>query len=187
AEPFQLKNEQAYISASIGVVLYPMDAGDADGLIRKADQAMYAAKHAGKNQFHYCTREMDERAHFRLQITKELRKAIRERQLAVHYQPVLDLRSGQVWKAEALLRWTHPSWGYVPPAQFIPLAEEAGLIQALGDWVFREAALCCKRCSEQRGQPFQVGVNKSPMQFNTREGDSNWVNRSEEHTSEHQS
>ena len=123
---------------------------------------------------------MDERAHRRLQIINELRKAIREQHLTVHYQPILDLTNGQVWKAEALLRWTHPVWGEVPPAQFIPLAEEAGLINTLGNWVFREAALCCKRCIEQAGHAFQMGINKSPMQFTTREADGNWLQFLEE-------
>ncbi len=175
AEPFHLRKETAYISGSIGLALYPMDALDAEDLIRKADQAMYAAKRAGKNQFHYFTKEMDDRAHFRLQIINELRKAIREQKLAVHYQPVLDLKSGKVWKAEALLRWNHPDWGDISPTQFIPLAEEAGLMQALGNWVFREAAGCCKRCNELTKHPFQMGINKSPLQFTKRGSDSNWL------------
>jgi diguanylate cyclase (GGDEF)-like protein/PAS domain S-box-containing protein len=175
SESFHVGKDVAYISGSIGVALYPLDTKSADELIRKADQAMYAAKYSGKNQFHYFTKEMDDSAHLRLQITNELRRALQGNQLVVHYQPVLDLHSGRVVKAEALLRWTHPVLGDIGPAQFVPLAEEAGLIQKLGNWVFREAALCCKRCSDRLGGSFQIGVNKSPMQFMARESDSNWL------------
>ncbi|MDQ9169872.1 PAS domain S-box protein [Oxalobacteraceae bacterium R-40] len=175
AETFHLGKEIGYISGSIGVSLYPMDAETPEDLIRKADQAMYAAKHTGKNQFNYFTKEMDDRAHNRLRITNELRHALQFGQLAVHYQPVVDLKSGEIAKAEALLRWHHPILGNIEPAEFIPMAEESGLIKQIGNWVFKEAAICCKQCKDQTGKNFQIGVNKSPIQFMAREMESNWL------------
>lgn len=173
-EPFAIGDDITYVSGSIGVGMYPLDAGGAEELIRKADQAMYAAKRAGKNQFHYFTKSMDDKAHARLHITNELRRALQAKQLAVHYQPVLDLHSGQIVKAEALLRWYHPDFGEIMPEDFIPLAEESGLIQSIGAWVFREAALCCKHCNEMSEVPFQIGVNKSPIEFMTHEPNNSW-------------
>ncbi|MGV3741435.1 MAG: putative bifunctional diguanylate cyclase/phosphodiesterase, partial [Burkholderiaceae bacterium] len=175
AEPFHLGKDTGYISGSIGVSLYPMDASAPEDLLRKADQAMYAAKHTGKNQFNYFTKEMDERAHARLWITNELRHALRNRQLEVHYQPVVDLNSGQIVKAEALLRWRHPKLGNIEPAEFIPMAEESGLIKQIGNWVFKQAAMCSKQCAQSTGRPFQIGVNKSPIQFMARDADANWL------------
>jgi EAL domain-containing protein (putative c-di-GMP-specific phosphodiesterase class I) len=155
--------------------MYPLDGHTSEELTRKADQAMYAAKQTGKNQFNYFTREMDDRAHLRLKLTNDLHSALLLNQFEVHYQPVVDLHSGRITKAEALLRWRHPVLGKVEPSLFIPLAEESGLIRTIGNWVFREAAWFSKRCSEHLGMPFQISVNKSPMQFMSREVDDNWL------------
>ncbi|HEY8607812.1 MAG TPA: EAL domain-containing protein [Noviherbaspirillum sp.] len=173
-KPFMIGREVAYISASIGITMCPTDASAPEELIRKADQAMYAAKHGGKNRFSYFTLSMDEKAQRRLRLANELRGALRANQLSVYFQPVLDLQTGQVVKAEALLRWHHPQLGNVDPAQFIPLAEETGTINAIGDWVFREAAAWAQRWSSKLGTPFQVGVNKSPVQFLAQE-EEGWV------------
>jgi diguanylate cyclase (GGDEF)-like protein/PAS domain S-box-containing protein len=166
-QPFQLGNEVAYLSGSIGITIYPNDASSPEELIRNADQAMYGAKHAGRNQFRYFTRSMQEKAHARLRLAGELRGALAAGQLEVYYQPVVDMANGQIVKAEALLRWHHPALGAVDPGEFIPLAEESGLILEIGDWVFRQAAGCARRWSEQLGTVFQIGVNKSPVQFMT--------------------
>ncbi len=174
AEPFQLGSEPTSVSASIGVAWYPDDAETHDELLRKVDQAMYFAKQAGKNQFAYFTREMDEKAHRRHRLMNELRRALHENHFEVHYQPVVDAESGRIWKAEALIRWNHPELGYIEPAQFIPLAEEAGLINVIGDWVFREAAMHARQWSTLIGAPFQIAVNKSPIQFRLGQKDS-WV------------
>lgn len=174
-EPFQIGNDVAYLSASIGISLFPLDAVNFDEMIRKADQAMYAAKQSGKNQFHYFTREMDEKAHLRLRLINELRFALKKNQLTVHYQPVVNLKDGQIFKAEALLRWHHPKLGDINPSEFIPLAEDSGLIKQIGNWVFKQAALCCKHCSDHMRMPFQIGVNKSPLQFMSRDTDSDWL------------
>ena len=165
AEPFQLGSEVAYISASIGITLYPNDASDIDTLMKNADQAMYAAKKQGRNRFSYFTPLLQEAAQARLQLSKDLREAISDKQFTAHFQPIIDLSSGRIHKAEALLRWQHPVRGQVNPMDFIPLAEETGLINEIGDWVFKESARRAKDWSTQFGEDFRVSVNMSPVQF----------------------
>jgi diguanylate cyclase (GGDEF)-like protein/PAS domain S-box-containing protein len=174
SEPFRIGTEYVYVSGSAGIALFPDDAESAEELIRKADQAMYAAKNNGKNQFSYFTRLMDERAHHRLRLISELRRALDLGQLSVAYQPVVELATDRVIKAEALMRWHHPLYGNIEPAYFVPLAEEAGLILEMGDWIFREAASSAKRWSHALGTPFLIGVNKSPLHFLSKEQDT-WV------------
>lgn len=175
AAPFSLRKEAAYISGSVGIAIYPDDGGTSEELIRKADQAMYAAKQAGKNQFSYFTRSMDENAHSRLALFNELRGALGAGQLQVYYQPVVDLKRGEILKAEALLRWNHPRLGPVAPSRFLSLAEESGIINEIGNWVFHEAVSCAKRWSQRLGEPFQIGVNKSPVQFLSETADADWL------------
>lgn len=162
---FQVKKNQAHVTASIGVALYPIDAADPEDLLRRADQAMFAAKRNGKNQFCYFKQSMDEKAHRKLRISNELHHALDKGQMAVHYQPIVDLANGRIIKAEALLRWKHPTLGMVEPSVFIPYAEEAGLIGRLGDWVFAQAAQAARRWSTHTGEAFQVSINKSPVQL----------------------
>ncbi|OWW20532.1 EAL and GGDEF domain-containing protein [Noviherbaspirillum denitrificans] len=173
--PFHLGNEVAYVSGSVGITLYPNDASTPEELIRNADQAMYAAKAGGRDQFSFFTRSMQEHAHARLRLGGDLRNALRDGQLRVYFQPVVDMHSGRIVKAEALLRWLHPTLGPVEPAEFIPLAEESGMINEIGDWVFRQAADCALRWSKELGVPFQVGVNKSPVQFLTQSREDSWM------------
>jgi diguanylate cyclase (GGDEF)-like protein/PAS domain S-box-containing protein len=165
AEPFQLGDEVAYISASIGITLYPNDATTVEELLKNADQAMYVAKGQGRNQYSYFTAALQDAAQERRRITHDLRGALAANQFMVYFQPILDLATGRIQKAEALLRWQHPIRGMVDPAEFIQLAEETGLIHEIGDWVFKEAARWAKRWSDQFGNDFQVGVNVSPVQF----------------------
>jgi diguanylate cyclase (GGDEF)-like protein/PAS domain S-box-containing protein len=165
AEPFQLEQEQAYVTASIGITLYPNDAKDVDELIRNADQAMYAAKERGRNRFCYFTPALQEAALHRLRLINDLRHAMAENQLALHFQPIVELATGRIRKAEALLRWTHPVRGAVSPLEFVPLAEHSGLIGPIGEWVFREAARWAKRWHPLLPEGFQVSVNESPVQF----------------------
>ena len=174
-KPFHLGNEVAYVSGSIGITLYPDDGMHPEELIRNADQAMYAAKAGGRDQFSFFTRSMQEQAHARLRLGGDLRNALNAGQLCVYFQPVVDLRSGRIVKAEALLRWQHPTLGAVEPAEFIPLAEESGMINEIGDWVFRQAADCSVRWSDKTGTLFQVGVNKSPVQFLTQAREDTWA------------
>ena len=175
SRPFGIASDAVQISASIGVAIAPSDATTADDLVRKADLAMYAAKSLGKNQFSYFMPEMDDRAHQRLRISGELRRALSAGQLSLHFQPVVDLRTGMLAKTEALLRWTHPTMGSVEPSVFIPIAEEAGLMPDLGNWVFREAATWAKHWSMRTGCTFEVAVNKSPAQFGRRALETDWL------------
>lgn len=172
--PFRIGSEVVYLSASIGITLYPNDAANAEHLIRNADQAMYVAKNGGRNQFSYFTSFMQREAHDRLRLIGDLRKALDAGQLRVYYQPVIDLASGRIAKAEALLRWQHPRLGMLEPMRFISFAEEAGLITEIGNWVFEEAANCSLHWGRRLGSPFQISVNKSPVQFLSRSKGVNW-------------
>lgn len=176
AQPFHIGANSARVTASIGIALYPVDGLEANELGRKADHAMYAAKAAGKNQFCYFTRSMDEIAHTRLRMSNELHHALDLDQLSIHYQPIVNLKNGRVVKAEALLRWQHPSLGDIMPSAFVPLAEENGLIGQMGTWIFQEAALKSKQWSELTGEKFQVSINKSPVQFMARDTKTDWLN-----------
>ena len=163
--PFDLGQERAYISASIGIALYPPDATDISQLLAHADQAMYASKHAGRNRFSYFTPDLQEAALARQTMASDLRAAISAQQFEILYQPIISLKTGAVHKAEALLRWRHPSRGLLSPAEFIPFAESNGLIVDIGDWVFREAARQVRHWQQAIDPRFQVSVNKSPVQF----------------------
>jgi diguanylate cyclase (GGDEF)-like protein/PAS domain S-box-containing protein len=165
AEPYALGMETAYISASIGITLYPDDARDVDELLKHADQAMYAAKEQGRNRFNYFTPSMQELARYRMRLVQDLRTAVGNKEFEVNYQPIVELTSGRVFKAEALIRWYHPQRGQVSPAEFIPLAEDTGLIIDIGNWVFEQAAMQSVRWREQYGNNIQISVNKSPIQF----------------------
>ncbi len=164
AEPFQLNDKEVFVSVSIGVTIYPNDAIDADTLLKNADQAMYAAKNAGRNQFVYFTHSMQEMVLKRVRMAADLRIALQAEQIWVAYQPILDLKTGRIVKAEALARWSHPS-GLISPAEFIPIAEHTGLIIDIGQWIFQQAMVQVKRWQEMYLPDFQIGVNKSPVQI----------------------
>jgi diguanylate cyclase (GGDEF)-like protein/PAS domain S-box-containing protein len=165
ARPFELGGEKVFISASVGIALYPPDADNVDELLARADQAMYASKKAGRNRFSWFTPDLQEAALARQSIAADLRAAIAARQFEIVYQPILCLATGTVRKAEALLRWRHPTRGLLGPAEFIPFAESNGLIVEIGDWVFREAARQVQQWQRTIHPAFQVSVNKSPVQF----------------------
>jgi diguanylate cyclase (GGDEF)-like protein/PAS domain S-box-containing protein len=165
ALPYDLDGDTAYVSASIGVAHYPRDAADADNLIKHADQAMYSAKSAGGNQYGYFLPSMQHAALTRRRLVNHLHDAISERQLHVAYQPIVDLKDGSVAKAEALLRWVHPKDGTIPPNVFIPLAEEIGMINQLGEWVCREALQALAGRLQARKPTFKISINFSPLQF----------------------
>lgn len=167
AEPFQLEEELAFISVSAGITLYPNDAETLDDLFKFADQAMYAAKASGRNRFHYFTPALQQEAENRMRLTRDLRSALAEQQFVVHYQPIIELATGHVHKAEALIRWLHPQRGLVSPDKFICIAEETGLINEIGDWVFRQAAQLIRHLRMNGHPAFQISVNKSPVQFHS--------------------
>jgi len=165
AEPFRLGDEVVYISASIGITLYPSDATEIEVLVQNADQAMYAAKRDGRNRCSYFTPSMQEAAQNRMRLASDLRIALEENQFLVFYQPIVELASGTIRKAEALLRWQHPVRGLVSPAEFIPIAEDTEIIIGIGDWVFRQAVHQAALWRKTRCPDLQLSINKSPVQF----------------------
>ncbi len=131
---------------------------------------MYAAKNQGRNRYHYFTQSMQKTAQSRMRIANDLRKALAAEQFRVYYQPIVDLQTGDIHKAEALIRWEHPKRGLVLPAEFISVAEETGLIVDIGAWVFHQAAHQVKHWRKSQHSEFQISVNKSPVQFHTQDG-----------------
>jgi diguanylate cyclase (GGDEF)-like protein/PAS domain S-box-containing protein len=164
-KPFQLKDERCYVSVSIGIALYPEDANNMEGLLKKADQAMYAAKNLGRSRFCYFTPAMQQAAENRLWLTNDLRHALADRQIWVAYQPIVELATGEIRKAEALVRWQHPTRGLINPDEFIPIAEETGLITEIGTWVFHQVAEQVSSWRIHHHAQFQISINKSPAQF----------------------
>ncbi|MGB0468174.1 MAG: EAL domain-containing protein, partial [Pontibacterium sp.] len=165
AEPFLLGDEQVYVTASIGITFYPDDATEIEALLKNADQAMYAAKAAGRNRFSYFTAAMQEAALTRVQLAKDLRTALSGGQFRVDYQPIVALNTGSVYKAEALIRWQHPTLGLVSPVDFIGVAEDTGQIVDIGQWVFEYAAKQVLEWRKTIHPDFQISVNTSPVQF----------------------
>ncbi|MBR9867858.1 MAG: EAL domain-containing protein [Oceanospirillales bacterium] len=164
SEPFILRDNRTFLSASIGIALYPSDAMTLEALMKNADQAMYVAKEKGRNRFHYFTPEMEAAAQQRRRLLNELREAINLQQFEVYYQPIINLDNGCVVKAEALLRWNHPN-GLISPLDFIPLAEETGLIVDIGNWVFAGVVRQLSAWQACFNTDLQVSVNTSPVQY----------------------
>jgi len=164
-EEYHLGDEVIHASGSIGITLYPTDASDIDTLIKNADQAMYAAKQKGRNCFSYFTQSLQDAAQNRLRLTNDLRSALHDNQFEIHYQPIVDLDTGLINKAEALIRWHHPVRGMVNPLEFVPLAETSGLIHKIGNWAFKESVGYADHLSNMFHDNFQVTVNISPVQF----------------------
>lgn len=169
AEPFYLDGEVAYISVSIGITLYPDDGNTIENLLINADQAMYSAKQQGRNRYQYFTPSMQKAGQKRKRLITELRQALGEDQMYVVYQPIVELSSGNVHKAEALVRWKHPKRGMISPVDFIPIAEETGMIHRLGHWIFQTAASQADAWRKTIHPEFQVNINLSPVQLR-REG-----------------
>ncbi len=165
AEPFSISDKTIYVGASVGIAFCPNDTTDLELLISSADQAMYASKELGRNRLSYFTQALHDEARNRLQLINDMRSAIENKQFELHFQPITKLVSGRICKAEALIRWHHPERGMISPAEFIPLAEESGLIVSIGDWVFREAAATAKRWCELFNHELQISLNMSPLQF----------------------
>ena len=163
--PLMLQEQQLSISASIGVCTYPNDGTTAVELIRNADAAMHRAKSGGRNAYNFYTHELNERALARLQTESALRLAIERRELLLHYQPQVDLGTGCVVGAEALIRWNRPGVGIAMPGQFIPLAEERGLIVAIGQWVLHEAMRQARVWDAAGLTPIRIAVNVSASEF----------------------
>jgi len=171
AEPYEIGGEVVYVSGSLGITLFPQDAPGMDELLINADHAMYAAKAAGKNRYSFFTEAMQQAAQERMWLAHELRNALEKRQLRLAYQPIVELASGCINKAEALVRWDHPERGPIAPDVFIPVAEETGIIREIGEWVFFEAANQVAKWRKAYHPDFQISVNKSPIQFKASGGD----------------
>lgn len=163
--PCHVDQHELVVSASMGIAMYPADGRTYDDLSRNADVAMYRAKRAGRNAFEFFTAEMQARSARALQVETALRRADELRQFRLVYQPQLDLQTGLIVGAEALLRWTHPDLGDVSPAEFIPIAEDSGLILQIGEWVLQEAARQMREWTGTEMEGVVVAVNLSAVQF----------------------
>jgi diguanylate cyclase (GGDEF)-like protein/PAS domain S-box-containing protein len=173
--PYQLDKERVIVSASIGISLCPADAGDAVTLLKNADQAMYKSKEDGKNRFSYFSKAIEEKSIRRVHLIRDLHDALPRGEFELYFQPIVDLKTGQAHKAEALLRWNHPERGMVSPLEFIPVTEETGLIIEIGDWVFREVLNIGQRWSELVGYPFRISINVSPVQLMSKNQVDLWI------------
>jgi diguanylate cyclase (GGDEF)-like protein len=165
SKPVPVAEHRLRITASIGIASYPKDGADPDTLLANADAAMYRAKEFGRDNFQFYAPEFNSRAHEKFLLQEELRNALTHSEFALHYQPQVDLRSGQVFAVEALIRWNHPTRGLVSPLTFIPSAEETGLIVPIGDWILHEACRQNKAWQRAGLPPVTVCVNVSARQF----------------------
>lgn len=176
SQPFVLQNEQMYVSVSIGVTLYPDDGQELSQLLRNADQAMYAAKAKGRNCYSFFTPSMQAELNARAAMVNDLRGALARQEFTLVYQPIVELATQRVRKAEALLRWRHPLRGLVSPGDFVPVAEQSGLINEIGDWVFHTAVTRVSHWRKTLHPDFQISINKSPKQFlDVRHDPADWI------------
>lgn len=164
-QPFSINEHDYYISASIGVSLFPKDAETYEELLRYADQAMYQAKKLGRDRYVYFTEELQSKINEKITIANHLRQALASNQFELVYQPIVDANTLEVVKAEALIRWQHPELGLIRPDQFIGIAEESGLIHPLGKWILKQAIQDLKYLHQHFGDGFNLAINISPMQF----------------------
>jgi len=163
-EPFDLGDHQVTTGTSIGIAIAPTDGDDSEKILKSADLALYSAKNGGRGTFRFFEPELDQRMHARRNLERDMRSALVNDEFELYYQPFVDVRSGEICGCEALLRWHHPQRGLVMPGEFIPLAEETGLIVPIGEWVLRAA------CAEAAKWPvnLKIAVNLSPAQFRSK-------------------
>jgi diguanylate cyclase (GGDEF)-like protein len=166
---FDLPGHELFATASVGVSLFPLDGEDCQTLLKNAGAALYKAKRSGGANYQFYTADMHELATKRLALESNLRRAIRNEEFLVHYQPRVSVDSLTVTGVEALVRWQHPQLGLIPPSEFIPLAEDTGLIVPIGEWVLRTACLQGRRWRDQGFAPIQIAVNISARQFHDRD------------------
>jgi len=165
SKPFLLDGQNVQMTASIGIAIYPDDGGDVDSLLRNADTAMNSAKNQGCNSFQYYSRSMNEESEKKIEIERRLRRAIANEEFTLLFQPVRETKTGEVQAAEALIRWQDPEVGLIPPDEFIPLAEDTGLIVAIGSWVLKAACEQSRYWQKEGFRPIRMAVNVSGHQI----------------------
>ena len=164
-QPFFIEGNEILITASIGITRFPQDADNAKQLIINSDQAMYHSKKIGRNCYSYFDKFMFTENQYKASLIRDLRTATNEEKFKLHYQPIIDFSNNKITKAEALIRWNHPERGFVSPAEFIPLAEESGQINTIGDWTFKEAIDDTVLICNEHYHDFQMTINTSPLQY----------------------
>jgi len=169
SQPFHIADHELFTSASLGMTLYPPDDSTVEGLLRNADIAMYRAKEHGGNSYHFYAADMTAKAHERLSLENDMRRALEREEFVLHYQPIVSVQTCSVVALEALVRWDHPSRGMISPADFIPLAEETGLILQLGEWVLRTAIRDGMGLAQNGLPEPRIAVNVSALQFRQQE------------------
>jgi diguanylate cyclase (GGDEF)-like protein len=165
SHPFKFNTNELFLTASIGICIFPNDGNSLEDLQKNSDTAMYNAKRGGGNMVQYYSKEMNTAAHEHLELESSLRKAIQNQEFILYYQPKLDLALGKITGVEALIRWESPELGFINPVKFIPLAEETGLIIPIGEWALREACKTNKHWQDQGYEPISIAVNLSAKQF----------------------
>jgi EAL domain-containing protein (putative c-di-GMP-specific phosphodiesterase class I) len=165
AKPLMIGTQQYHLSGSIGIAIYPKDGTDSSSLLKNADIAMYRAKASGKNTYHFYANEIDVHSLERLSLENELRQAVAQHEIEVHYQPKINIQSGRIAGAEALVRWRHPKRGMLLPSDFIFVAEEMGLIGSIGSFVLETVCADLSRWRERGLPPTRVAINLSAQQF----------------------
>jgi EAL domain-containing protein (putative c-di-GMP-specific phosphodiesterase class I) len=166
AEPFTIEQQELYISASIGIALFPTDGENADELLKSADVAMYHAKKLGRNNYQYYSRKLNEEAVRKLMIEGKLRRAVENKALELYYQPQIDTATGRITGVEALLRWHDQEIGQVSPTVFVPIAEEYGLVVPISEWVIREACRQAYVWNAAYDESIDISINVSGIHFN---------------------
>ena len=164
-EPFEIQGRQIFTGSSVGITIYPFDDSDINALVQNADTAMYRAKREGRGTYQFHTADMNAAAHARMALIADLHHAIEHHEFSLHYQPQVSLKSGGIIGLEALIRWHHPEHGLVSPAEFIPVAEESGLIVPIGHWVLDEACRQARQWQEAGLPQMRIAVNISARQF----------------------
>jgi predicted signal transduction protein with EAL and GGDEF domain len=165
AQPFDIEGQEVFITASIGIAIYPIDGEDVDALLKNCDTAMYHAKNEGRNNYKFYEQSLNKTALDILTLENNLRKALDKQEFMVYYQPRIDIRTRNIVGFEALIRWRHPQKGMIPPSEFIPMAEENGLIVPIGEWVLNEACKQNKAWQAKGFAPVFISVNLSGKQF----------------------
>lgn len=165
-EPFDIEGNQLFVTLSIGISIYPDNGHDAETLNKHADTAMYRAKHAGRNQYQFFTEEMHSQIVHKLELEHALRFALSRDELYLEYQPQIDIQANRINGAEALLRWQHPQLGNISPLEFIPIAEETGMINPIGHWIIDTAISQCKQWLDAGHNDIAMAINLSAVQFN---------------------